>query len=232
LSTGVTSASLQATNANITTLTAATLLNTNVVSTNVTAATLNLSTGVTAASAQITNLNVTTETVGTSRITTSLLALGNSNTLGNIFTTAGNVGIGTTAPSGMLHLNGSALFTSSGDLTCIGDITAFGSISDRRLKDNIVNIPLDIALDKVKNLRPVTFTWRETIQNKAKRGTADAGFIAQEVEEVVEYAVGEFDDIISGQRYKKLNHERIIPYLVGAVQLLQQKIDDLESRLV
>jgi hypothetical protein len=159
------------------------------------------------------------------------LALGNSNTLGNIFTTAGNVGIGTTAPSGMLHLNGSALFTSSGDLTCIGDITAFGSISDRRLKDNIVNIPLDIALNKVKNLRPVTFTWRETIQNKAKRGTTDAGFIAQEVEEVVEYAVGEFDDIISGQRYKKLNHERIIPYLVGAVQLLQQKIDDLESRL-
>ena len=227
----LTTVNITTTNVVDTNISTGTLTSTNITSTNITSATLNLSTGVTSASAQITNANVTTLTAGTSRITTSLLAIGNSNTIGNIFTTAGNVGIGTTAPSGMLHLNGSALFTSSGDLTCIGDITAFGSISDRRLKENIVNIPLNLALDKVKGLRPVTFTWRDTIQNKAKRGTTDAGFIAQEVEEVVEYAVGEFDDIVSGERYKKLNHERIIPYLVGAVQLLQQKIDDLESRL-
>ena len=266
-----------------------TITNGTFVSTNITTITLNASTGITSASAQITNLNATTITAGTSRITTSLLALGNSNTIGNIFTTAGNVGIGTAFPAAPLHVFGTTnalsttvggifmgtftdnqtfiqmnsstgsyidfsginndmegrilynnasdyfdFFTNStvvarmdnvGGLTMIGDITAFGNISDRRLKDNIVNIPLDIALDKVKNLRPVTFTWRDTIQNKAKRGTTDAGFIAQEVEDVVEYAVGEFDDIVSGERYKKLNHERIIPYLVGAIQLLQQKID-------
>jgi hypothetical protein len=259
-------------------------------------ATTSISSGaVNATNSTVTNVVATTETVGTSRITTSLLALGNSNTLGNIFTTAGNVGIGTTVPVAPLHVVGTTSATSTtaggifmgtftdnntfiqlnsttgsyidfsgnnndylariiytnsinaldfctnsatvarmdsaGSLTMVGDITAFGSISDRRLKDNIVNIPLDIAFNKVKNLRPVTFTWRDTIQNKARRGTSDAGFIAQEVEEVVEYAVGEFDDIISGERYKKLNHERIIPYLVGAVQLLQQKVQDLESRL-
>ena len=227
----LTTVNITTTNVVDTNISTGTLTSTNITSTNITSATINLSSGLTSGSAQITNANITTETVGTSIITTSLSALGNSNTIGNMFTTAGNVGIGTTAPSGMLHLNGSALFTSSGDLTCIGDITAFGNISDRRFKDNIVNIPLDIALDKVKNLRPVTFTWLDTIQNKAKRGTTDAGFIAQEVEEVVEYAVGEFNDIVSGERYKKLNHERIIPYLVGAVQLLQQKIDDLERRL-
>jgi hypothetical protein len=227
----LTTVNITTTNVVDTNISTGTLTSTNITSTNITSATINLSSGLTSGSAQITNANITTETVGTSIITTSLSALGNSNTIGNMFTTAGNVGIGTTAPSGMLHLNGSALFTSSGDLTCIGDITAFGNISDRRFKDNIVNIPLDIALDKVKNLRPVTFTWLDTIQNKAKRGTTDVGFIAQEVEEVVEYAVGEFNDIVSGERYKKLNHERIIPYLVGAVQLLQQKIDDLERRL-
>lgn len=50
------------------------------------------------------NLTATTQTVATSRITTSLLALGNSNTVGNIFTTAGNVGLGITTPVSRLHL--------------------------------------------------------------------------------------------------------------------------------
>jgi hypothetical protein len=121
LSIGMTAASAQITNSNVTTqtvgtslvsnvsattITAATLLNTNAVSTNISSATLNLSTGITAASAQITNSNVTTQTVGTSRITIALLALGNSNTLGNIFTTGGNVGIGTVNPTSKLHVLG------------------------------------------------------------------------------------------------------------------------------
>ena len=105
-STGITAASAQIANANITTQTVATLLNTNQNSTNITTATLNASTGITAAIAQITNANITTQTVGTSRITTSLLALGNSNTVGNVFTTGGNVGIGITNPSESLSVSG------------------------------------------------------------------------------------------------------------------------------
>jgi len=50
------------------------------------------------------SINVTNETVGTSRITTSLVAVGNSNTLGNLFTTGGNVGIGTMSPTANLHV--------------------------------------------------------------------------------------------------------------------------------
>jgi len=50
------------------------------------------------------SINVTNETVGTSRITTSLAAVGNSNTLGNLFTTGGNVGIGTMSPTANLHV--------------------------------------------------------------------------------------------------------------------------------
>ena len=81
---------------------------TNLVSTNISSATLVVSTGITAASVQITNSNVTTQTVGTSRITTSLLALGNTNTIGNIFTTGGNVGIGTTSPTYKIDVIGSS----------------------------------------------------------------------------------------------------------------------------
>jgi len=50
--------------------------------------------------------NITNATIATARITSNLLALGNSNTLGNLFTTGGSVGIGTTAPSARLQVNG------------------------------------------------------------------------------------------------------------------------------
>ncbi len=106
LSTGITSASVQATNINASTSTIGILLNTNAVSTNISSGTLNLSTGITTASVQATNINATTETIGTSRVTTSLLAIGNSNTMGSIFTTGGNVGIGTSQPSSRLSVNG------------------------------------------------------------------------------------------------------------------------------
>ncbi len=114
LSTGLTSASAQITNAAVTTATIATLLNTNAVSTNVSAATLTLSTGLTTASAQITNENVTTSTIGTARVTTSLLATGTSNTIGNIFTTGGNVGIGVVNPSLALEVSGRSVMKNAG----------------------------------------------------------------------------------------------------------------------
>ena len=79
---------------------------TNVSAGTINASTMNLSTGITAASAQITNENVTTSTIATARITSNLISLGNSNTVGNIFTTGGNVGINTTAPGAQLTVNG------------------------------------------------------------------------------------------------------------------------------
>ena len=152
---------------------------------------------------------------------------------------SGNVGISTTAPSGMLHLNNAALFTSTGNLTCTGDIISFGNLSDRRLKENIFDISNDVALDTVRSLRPVTFNWRDDIFNESKRGILDVGFIAQEVEPLIPLAVSEYTQINTGDVYKNIKHERLIPYLVGAIQRLdydnevkQREINDLKKSLL
>ena len=224
------------------------------------------------------SINVTNETVGTSRITTSLVAVGNSNTLGNLFTTGGNVGIGTTSPSSTLNIFGNTTSTvlslgngtsgciiqlndipnaawqintggyqlsfangsvgnytskmainTAGTLTVVGDIAAFGTISDSRLKTNIE--PINTGLNVISQLRPVTFSWKDDIFNEGRRGQSDSGFLAQEVEDIIPHAVSEYNDITSKTCYKNMRHERIIPYLVSAIQELQKTVKELQEKL-
>jgi hypothetical protein len=113
----------------------------------------------------------------------------------------------------------------TGDVTCTGDISAFASTSDIRLKENIIVLPS--ALNIIKMLNPVTFTWKHDIYNEMYRGKEDVGFIAQEVEQVIPKAVGEFT--IENNTYKKIRHERILPYVVKSVQELNTTIDCLQS---
>jgi len=108
-------------------------------------------------------------------------------------------------------------------LTCTGDIISFGSLSDRRLKKNIETIETLKALEIVSRLRAVTFNWREDIFNEEKRNTSDIGFIAQEVEALVPEAVSEYTQIESGEVYKNIKHERLVPYLLSAIQYLLSK---------
>jgi hypothetical protein len=60
----------------------------------------------TTGSAIIPNEIVTTSTIGTLLNTTALISIGNSNTIGNLFTTGGNFCIGTTSSSQLLTVNG------------------------------------------------------------------------------------------------------------------------------
>jgi hypothetical protein len=146
-----------------------------------------------------------------------------------LFASSGNVGISTTAPSGMLHLNNAALFTSTGNLTCTGDIISFGNLSDARLKKNIETIETLKALEIVSRLRAVTFDWREDIFNEEKRDTSDIGFIAQEVETLVPLSVSEYTQIETGEVYKRIKHERLIPYLASAIQHLKLDVENQKN---
>jgi hypothetical protein len=113
----------------------------------------------------------------------------------------------------------------SGALTVGGGVGIEGDLhaanvyadSDGRLKDNIDSISTEDALDRVRRLRPTRFTWKSKLRSPA----IDCGFVAQEAMQVTPEA-GKVDPE-SGLH--SLNLQKIIPYLVGAVQALDGKVN-------
>jgi len=161
-------------------------------------------------------------------ITSSSLILSDSFTNGNYILglTDGNMYF-KNPQSGFVWYENSAtanMQMNNGNLTVTGDIIGFGNLSDVRLKRNIQNIDLELSLSKIKSLRPVTFDWKDDIFNESKRGTGDIGFIAQEVEEVIPEAISAFNNA-SNANYKSIKYERILPYLIGSIQKLENIVN-------
>ena len=103
--------------------------------------------------------------------------------------------------------------------TAAGDVVAFGSPSDKTLKENIK--PIDNALDKIEKLQGVTFDWKEQDITNLKE---DIGFIAQDVQKVLPELVRENKD---GKL--SLRHQGIIPVLLEAIKELSDKVKALEN---
>jgi hypothetical protein len=140
---------------------------------------------------------------------------------------AGNrVGVETDAPTQSLDVNGNARFRSIasdayyGVLNRKSDGTLTTATSDIRLKENIEN--LNNSLEKVMQLRGVSFTWK----TNPEYGTR-IGFIAQEFEKVIPELV--FTNEVDG--YKGINYAEVTAVLVEAIKELKTENDLLRKRL-
>ena len=116
-------------------------------------------------------------------------------------------------------------------LTVAGDIVAFGNLSDVKLKRDIEEIPSEKALEIVSHLRPVSFKWSDDIHIKEKRGVKDCGFIAQEVSQVLPGIVGDVTEMTTKNVYKSIKHEKLTPYLTGAIQELNLELKTLKATI-
>jgi hypothetical protein len=113
----------------------------------------------------------------------------------------------------------------SNNLTVGGNITAYGTVSDRRLKHNIREIPT--AIKQVLALRPVYYSWNEdTDQRRIAGMTDDVGFIAQDVQEVEPLLVREGADGLLG-----LRERGIIAMLTKAFQEQNKEVVDLRAKV-
>ena len=102
--------------------------------------------------------------------------------------------------------------TSVADLQTNSDGRIIDGASDISLKDNV--IPLEGALEKINQLRGVSFEWKPNA--KMGEGT-NYGFIAQDVQRVI-------PDLVKlrarSNHLLKLDYKQIIPWLVEAVKEL------------
>lgn len=134
---------------------------------------------------------------------------------------------------------GTSASTTEGEIRATNNITAY--YSDIRLKTNICII--DGALNKVNQISGVTF---QSNEEAAKYGYTDTkiqvGVLAQEVElvlpEVVVAApfdIGKNDDGTeyskSGQNYKTVQYEKIVPLLIEAIKELKAELDAIKEKI-
>jgi hypothetical protein len=116
------------------------------------------------------------------------------------------------AANGQINANGSGA-------------VAFGSWSDRRLKENIIDLPSQLA--NITALRPVEFDYIES-----EGGGHQLGFIAQEVEEIYPDLVGERQDgmkTLSGMGKMEARLIKAIQEQQATIEALTARIAALES---
>jgi hypothetical protein len=116
------------------------------------------------------------------------------------------------AANGQINANGSGA-------------VAFGSWSDRRLKENITDLPNQLA--NITALRPVEFDYIES-----EGGGHQLGFIAQEVEEIYPDLVGERQDgmkTLSGMGKMEARLIKAIQEQQATIEALTARIAALES---
>jgi len=109
--------------------------------------------------------------------------------------------------------------SSNGNIVTVGDITAFGAVSDRNRKENIVKI--ENALDKVSQISGYTF-------NYIGDDTPMTGVIAQELEEVLPEVVYEME-APDGTQSKAVRHGNIVGLLIESIKELKAEIDELKK---
>jgi hypothetical protein len=103
--------------------------------------------------------------------------------------------------------------------TAGGSTTVYSTSSDYRLKENIA--PMTGALATVSQLKPVTYTWKES-------GEASQGFIAHELQAIVPDAVvGEKDAVNKDGSIKPqgIDTSFLVATLTAAIQELKAEFD-------
>jgi len=132
---------------------------------------------------------------------------------------AGNVGIGTTAPTQRLHVVGNGLFTGTVTASC-----GVLACSDIRYKTNVQSI-LN-PLEKINAITGVTYDW--LVNEFPEKGFTDQkqiGFIAQELEKILPEMVHTDED-----GYKTVDYAKVTPVLVEAMKEQQTQIEDLKTQ--
>jgi len=144
-----------------------------------------------------------------------LASVGGGGNKNFVINTSGRVGIGTTSPGFKLHVNGSAGKPGGG---------SWSNASDVRLKD--VKGHFTRGLEAIDELNPVYYSYKKDNPIDLPSEGEHVGLIAQEVQEVIPEAVGEYEG-----GYLSLNNDPIIWTMLNAIKELKAELEETRAEL-
>jgi Chaperone of endosialidase len=174
------------------------------------------------------------------RFATSNTEVGRFDTSGNLlvgttsfaYTSAGvqiknQINIGSSGTGGTTLMNFGNANGAVGSITVGGTSTSFNTSSDRRLKTNIVDLTNSGTV--IDSLKPRAFTW-------ISDNSADAGFIADEFQQVLPKAVVGQPNAVDAEGkpvYQMIDASQpeLIAYLVAEIQSLRIRTASLEAEV-
>jgi hypothetical protein len=108
--------------------------------------------------------------------------------------------------------------TSTIGMSISGIVTAtdFDALSDENYKENVITV--NDALNKVEQLRGVSFDWKENSRSSY-------GVIAQELQKVL-------PELVHGDNPKTVNYNGIIGVLIEAIKELKKEVEELKNLIV
>lgn len=103
------------------------------------------------------------------------------------------------------------------------------STSDVRLKTDIE--PYTNCLDKILNLNPVYYRWRDDIDTSfltdKDKDKVQVGLIAQDVENIIPEVV--VNHLVYDEEYKRIKYSKLTAVLIGAIKEQQDQINSLKE---
>jgi hypothetical protein len=127
----------------------------------------------------------------------------------------GNVGIGTSAPTDLLSVNGNASKPGGG---------SWSVFSDERLKN--IKGRYQAGLSAVMQLRPLRYNYKPNNPAGLKSGEEYVGFGAQELQKVIPEAVSR-----NANGYLQVNNDPILWTMLNAIQEQQKEIAQLKAEV-
>ena len=156
--------------------------------------------------------------IGASILTSSSDSLSGSN----------NTLIGKSASPSSASVNNEMTLGHSGLNTLRCNQTSITSLSDGRDKINIAE--LGEGLDFVTRLKPVKFEWK-TRDGNIKDGTYEAGFIAQDLQQLQKDTDTDYLKLVMDSNPDRLeaSYGKLVPILVRAIQELKSEVEQLKA---
>jgi len=140
-----------------------------------------------------------------------------------------NIQIGTDSLKASLTASNSITLGNSSHNVLRCAVTSITSLSDARDKKEVKD--LNVGLDFIDGLRPVTFVWDDREEN-GKHDIADFGFIAQDLKTAQEDAdMADVLKLVYDENPEKLeaSYGKLIPILVKAIQELSAEVKQLKK---